>query len=130
MSELSRIKYECLKFITDFKGIIIARGVIGAVALSFVLILFDLIQQPELMNDGQYIFRFLVTCPLGWLIGASIGFGSAFLNEEIEKPDNACLIGILIIIGGCIGSVIAGPQLIGFLFMPFGFILQLLGVIS
>lgn len=132
MNGLSRIKQECLKFIRnpDFKGIIIVGGFIGAIAVSFFIILLDLMLRPALLNDGQYIFTFIVTCPVGWLIGASIGFGAAFVNERIVKPNNACILGILIIIGGCIGSVITGPQLIGYLFMPFGLILELLGVIS
>jgi hypothetical protein len=87
-------------------------GGLGAWAVSFLLHLYIAIRHPQMLGDGQYVFVFLGTVPIGWLLGSIVGAVVTYLSP---RPHPAIWkIGALVIGGFLISPFVAmsGLQLI------------------
>jgi|GEM_PF-1405138 len=108
-----------------FTGTIIAFGLYGAFALSFLFLLGTWVLAPSMFNDGQYGMSFMVTFPLGWLIGSFIGLVRIWNDTNVVKPRHPSLVGSGLIAGGCILLPIFGMM---FMMLFLGFIGSIIGI--
>ena len=86
-----------------FAGLICLGGFIGGVTISLLTHLYWFIRYPEALRDGQYGMIFMLTTPVGWLIGSVIAAIIAWHKGAPER--GAGLVTGLLIVGG----VVAGP---------------------
>jgi hypothetical protein len=87
---------------SSFLGWCFLAGALGAWAMSFFIHLYNAIRYPEMLGDGQYVFLFLLTLPMGWLLGSIVGAVVAYLT--VPPPYPAVWKVILLILGGILGS--------------------------
>ena len=86
-----------------FAGLVCLGGFIGAVVVSVLVHLYWFIRYPDALGDGQYGMIFMLTTPVGWLIGSVI---AATIAWHMGAPERgAGLVTGLLIVGG----VVAGP---------------------
>jgi len=109
----------------DFHETIIAYGVLGAVAVSLFAVFITWVFSPTMLNDGQYGMVFILTCPIGWIIGVLKGYAEVKKDQNKPNWDNKGIAGLLV--GGFILAAFVGPIAIGFILAPIGFLIGLLG---
>jgi hypothetical protein len=86
----------------SFLSRILLAGAVGAWAFSFLVHLYNALRYPGMLGDGQYIFIFYLTVPVGWLLGSSIGALLAYHTVPPPHPTPWKIIGL--IVGGVLGS--------------------------
>lgn len=106
-----------------FFGTILTAGVVGAIGVSVVTHLVLTANYPRMIYDGQYGMIFMLTVPLGWLLGTPLGAVIAYQqNGSKERPRMAGLLVGLIIIVGTIGGTVVFPiaiMLLGMIYSLF-----------
>jgi hypothetical protein len=93
-------------------------GVVGALALSFATSWFDATFQPAEWRDGQYVFVYLATIP----IGAALGAIAALAWHQRQTGDLRAA-GQVAAAGGIAGVVLSLPAALE---VGFGFSIALL----
>lgn len=101
-----------------FTGTLFAFGLYGAFGFSLLFTLTTWLFAPTMFNDGQYGMSFMLTCPLGWLIGSMAGLARVYGDKNIAKPRYSPLIGFGIIVGGCVTLPLVGTAFM-LLFLSF-----------
>jgi len=94
-----------------FTGAILIFGLSGAFGASLLFILWTFLFQLRLFNDGQYVFVFAVTFPLGWLFGSVLGLVRGFAKAIVVKPAHSSVKGLGFVISGCLLTVIGSRGL-------------------
>src|SRR5258707_1195569 len=78
----------------------VISGIIGALIVSLLVHYTFAATAPKMQNDGQYALIFLLTSPVGWLIGAGLYGATIFASPEEERPPRAgCLFAALYFLG-------------------------------
>lgn len=88
-----------------FMMLIVACGMLGALIVSLGVHTWCAITSPRMLGDGQYGMIFMLTFPIGWLIGAAVFGAWVFAGAESELPPHA-------------GWVFAGVYVVGLIVMP------------
>jgi hypothetical protein len=88
-----------------FIGTIVLEGAVGAFGVSFLAHLYFAFSKPQMLSDGQYGMIFMVTVPIGWLLGSVVGAGSAYRHKDESQPRHAGWKTVGLVMGGCL----AGP---------------------
>jgi hypothetical protein len=97
----------------SFLGRCLIAGGMGAWAVSFLIHLHNAIRYPQMLGDGQYAMIFLLTVPVGWVLGSIVGTVVAYLT--VPPPHPAVWKILVLILGGFLGSplvVLSGGPLI------------------
>lgn len=91
-----------------FISTIIAAGVVGALAVTVLCILWTWRFDPGAFQYGAYGLLCLHTFPCGWLIGTVLGSMVGMLNMNIPKPDYPFATSIGLIVGGTVVAPLVG----------------------
>src|SRR5438876_2452442 len=86
----------------SFLGRCLLTGAAGSWAVSFFIHLYFAIRYPKMPGDGQYVFIFFLTVPVGWLLGSIVGTVAAYLT--VPPPHPAIWKLVALIIGGSVAS--------------------------
>jgi hypothetical protein len=99
---------------------IIFDGIMGAFGLSALVHIYNLLFRPEDLTDGQYIMTFMITFPVGYLLGSTI---CILLHPQDQLPQKPNLIVAALLLVGALASPLLFLILITifeFTFLTFG----------
>jgi hypothetical protein len=87
-----------------FLGRCLVAGGMGAWAVSFLIHLYNAIRYPQMLGDGQYAMIFLLTVPVGWVLGSIVGKVIAYFTVPPPYPPFWQV--LVLVVGGVLGSPI------------------------
>ena len=100
-------------------GLILVSGLGGALLVSVLAHFYFALTSPSMLGDGQYGMIFMLTFPVGWLIGGALYGMTVFSHPVNERPAHASWIFAVEYIIGLIAMPIAPLLIMNFLFRLF-----------
>jgi hypothetical protein len=96
----------------------LAGGIVGTIALSILTLLFHRLCFRRALGDGQYVFVFLLTVPVGIVLGAITGVVLAYFSEgqigtvgRIAQIGGGFLMALFLLLGLFVFSGTGKPSL-------------------
>jgi hypothetical protein len=80
----------------------VVSGLIGAFLISVLAHYTFAVTAPKMQYDGQYGMLFMLTFPVGWMVGAGLYGATIFAAPEEERPPRANCLFASLYTGGCL----------------------------